>query len=116
MSKIQDVFNRIQETKKKQKDIKDTYRDALANSFDYQDAVDKLKKLRDKKKEIETQIKNDFSSEFTKLDKLKLDLESDNLMMSDIALNYVMKGELIEIKDEYDNQYEPLFSVKFKKT
>ena len=115
MSKIQDVFNRIQETKKKQKDIKTMYKDALSNSFDYQDAVDKLKKLKEKKKELENQIKNDFTSEFTKLDKLKLDLESDNLMMSDIALNHVMKGEIIEIQDGYDNKYEPLFSVKFKK-
>ena len=36
-------------------------------------------------------------------------------MMSDIALNKIMKGETVEITDQYDNKYEPLFSVKFRK-
>lgn len=115
MPKIQDVFNRIQETKNKQKELKAIYKDALANSFEYQDIADKIKKLKEKKKEIESAISSDFSSEFAKLDSIKLDLESDNLMLSDMALNHVMKGELIEIKDADDNKYEPLFNVKFRK-
>jgi len=27
----------------------------------------------------------------------------------------LMKGETVEVKDEYDNTYEPIFSVRFKK-
>ena len=75
MANIQEVFNRIQETKNKQKEIKVMYRDALANSFEYNEVTDKLKKLKEKKKEIENGIKSDFTSELDKLYRIKIDLE-----------------------------------------
>lgn len=115
MQNIQEIFNRIQEAKKKQKDIRTAYKDALASSLEYQELTEKLKTMREKKKEIERVTKEQFSSEFIKLDDLKIDIESDQEMLNDIALSKVMKGESIEITDEYDNEYEPLFSVKFKK-
>ena len=71
--------------------------------------------MREKKKQIEQTTKEQFSGEFIKLEDLKIDIESDQEMLNDIALNKVMKGESIEIRDEYDNEYEPLFSVKFRK-
>lgn len=115
MQDIQEIFNRIQEIKKKQKDIRSSYKEALASSQEYVELVDKLRTMREKKKQLENTIKSDFSSEFTKLDDLKVDLESDMEMLSDIAMTKVMKGETIEIKDEYENNYEPVFTVRFKK-
>ncbi|MDA3840194.1 MAG: hypothetical protein PF572_03820 [Patescibacteria group bacterium] len=115
MSKIQDFFNKIQVSKKKQADIRKMYKDALDTSQQYGEIVEKIKTLRDKKKEIENVIQMDFSSEFDKLENLKIDIESDNMMMSDLALNQLTKGEMIEISDEYENKYEPIFNVKFKK-
>ncbi len=115
MSKIQDLFNKIQVSKKKQTDIRKMYKDALSASQEYNEIIDKIKKLRDKKKEIENSVQADFSSEFEKLESLKIDIESDNMMMSDLAINQLAKGEMIEVKDEYENQYEPIFNVKFKK-
>ena len=115
MSRIQEVFNRIQKTKKEQREIKAMYRDALANSHRYQEVVEELKAMKEKKKKIEDSIKDDFRSEFNKLDTLKLDVENDTLLMSDLAINKLMKGESLEITDEKDNKYEPTFSVRFKK-
>lgn len=115
MSRLQDVFNRIQQTKKEQREIKSMYRDALTNSQRYQTVVEELKTLKEKKKKIEDSIKDEFRSEFNKLDTLKLDIENDNLLMSDLAINKLMKGETVEITDEKDNKYEPAFSVRFKK-
>lgn len=115
MAKIQEVFNRIQETKGKQREIKTIFRDALANSTDYREIVDEIKKLKEKKKEIENNIKMDFTSELDKLDRIKLDLETDNILLSDIALNHIVEGESLEITDKDQVQYEPIFSVKFRK-
>ena len=115
MSKVQEVFNRINEVKLKQKKIKEMYRDALINSAEHERLKEEIKELRDKKKQVENNIKLDFRSEFEKLDRYKLELESESLLLSDAALNHVMKGELIEITDEYNNKYEPLFTVKFRK-
>lgn len=115
MENIQEIFNRVQETKRKQKEIKSAYRDALANSEEHKKISEEIKTLKERKKKIEEMIKSDFNSEFAKLDGLKLDIETDNILLSDLALNTYAKGEKIEIKDQYENQYEPVFSVRFKK-
>lgn len=115
MSKLQEIFNKIQVNKKKSKDIKKMYKDALASSQEYQEIIEKIKLLKDKKNSIESAIKEDFSSEFDKLESLKIDIESDQMMFSDLALNKIVKGEMIEVVDEYENKYEPLFNVKMKK-
>jgi len=116
MSKAQEIFNRILETKREQRDIKTIYRDALSTSGKYQDLVEEIKVLKEKKKQIEDSVKSDFSSELDKLETLKADLQNDNQLLSDVIMSQVARGEKIEITDVHDTQYEPIFSVKFKKT
>ncbi len=115
MQDIQEIFSRIQTVKKQQKDIRSAYKEALEGSQEYQEINDKIKTLRERKKQIENTTKESFSSEFTKLDGFKTDLASDMVLLSDIALTKLTKGEIIEVFDEYNNTYEPLFTVKFKK-
>ncbi len=115
MSKIQEVFDRIQETKKEQKNIKQMYKDALSSNESHKDISDKLKELREEKKQIEIDIKNDFSEEFDKLETLKADIENDSQLLNDIVLTKISKGENIELTDQYNTKYEPVFNVKFKK-
>ena len=115
MQDIQTVWQRIQEAKKKQKELKSIYKDALATSMEYEDINTKLKTLKEKKKQVENTTKEQFASELTKLDDLKIDIASDTELISDIAMTQLMKGESIAIKDEYDNEYEPIFKVNFKK-
>lgn len=116
MANLQEVYNRIQETKKKQKDIRGALRDALLLSSEHQDITDKIKTMRIKKQQIEAAVKADFSSELDKIEEYALDLKSDMMLLSDAAMSKLMKGETVEITDEYDNRYEPIFSVQFKKS
>ena len=115
MIDIQEIFNRIQETKKKQKDIRSAYKEALAASEEYKEIKEKIDTLRARKKQIEASVKENFAGELTKLDDLKIDLESDAVMLSDMALSKLMKGETVQVTDQYNNNYEPLFTVRFKK-
>lgn len=115
MENIQTVFSRIQESKKKQKDIKTMYRDALANSQEYQETVEQIQQLKEKKKQVESAIQADFASEFSKLENIKVDIATDYELLSDIALNKLVKGETVSVQDDRKNAYEPVFSVKFKK-
>lgn len=115
MSKLQEIFERIQKTKKDQKEIKAMYKDALKNSSKYQEVLEELDALKAKKKEIEAAVKEDFSKEFDKLEVLKNDLTNDKQLLADAAMSKVAKGEKVEITDANNTQYEPIFSVKFKK-
>lgn len=116
MSNLQEVFIRIRTNRKEQKKLKDAYWDALSTSQQYQKVTEELKDLKVKKQQIEGDIKVQFSSEFTKLDDMKIDLESDLDMLSDLALSTLMKGETVKVKDEFEVEYDPFFSVKFKKS
>ncbi len=112
---LQNIFDRIQSTKRKIKDIKLAYKDALATSEEYKNLTEKIKELQGRKKQVEMSIKQDFSGEFTKLDDYKIDLESDQVMLSDAAMSKMMKGETVEVEDEFGRKYDPSFNVKFKK-
>lgn len=116
MQKLQDVFERIQKTKKKQSEIRTSYREALSKVKKYSEVMEELKKLKAEKKQIEDSVKLDFEKDFEQLESYKLDLEADNEMMSDIALNNLVQGKNITIKDEQDNEFEPVFSVRFRKS
>lgn len=115
MANLQEVWLRMQKTKKKQKEIRSAYKEALANSADYGKIVEDLKTLREKKKKIVMDTRADFSSEFNELETLKADAETDAEMLSDLALNTFIKGETVQVTDEYENKYEPVFVVKFKR-
>ena len=115
MSKMQEIFDRIQNSKKEQKKIKNMYKQALDNSEEYQKINEELKKLRERKKQIENQIKEEFAQELEELEKLKKSISDDQQLLSDVALNKVTKGENVEVKDENSDQYEPIFTVKFRR-
>ena len=116
MQNIQDVFSKIREMKKEQKDIKDMYKDALVQADKYEEIVEEIKKLREQKKEIEARIQGELGRSWEKLEDLKLEVDSQKEMLNDIAISTLMKGETVMVKDEFDNAYEPVWKVNFKKT
>ena len=115
MQDIQKVFERLQTQKKKLKDLKKAYKDALSTSQEYVEIIDEMKTMRERKKVIENVTKEQFSGEFVQMDDLKNDIDSEQELLSDIAMTTVMKGESVQITDENDQEYEPIFKVSFKK-
>lgn len=112
---LQIIFDRVVETKKKIKDIQAAYKEALDSSEEYKEIKGKMDTLRARKKQIENSIKENFSGELTKLDDLRIDLSSDQQMLSDAAFNHLVKGDTVQVLDQYNNKYEPVFKVSFKK-
>lgn len=113
---IHEVFNRIKEKKQEKKKLHTSFKDALQNSKAYQDVLDEFERIKAKKLQAETAIKAEFEQELRKLDEIKSHLASDVQLLSDMALTSLMKGETVEVTDEYDQKYEPIFSVRFKKS
>jgi len=112
---IQDVFNRIKEKKKELKDLRAVCKDVIDSSEACKEVNEKLKVLREKRKQIMAVVQEQCSGELTKIEDLKIDIESDEDMLTDMAMTKYIKGESIELQDQYDNNYEPVFTVKFKK-
>ena len=115
MKNLQDIFNRIQSIKKEQRELRAVYNDTLRNSQKYQELKTQIKELGEKKKSMENAFKNETASEMAKLENLKNDLATDMEMLTDVALNTLIKGEKVEVLDADENKYEPEFKVSFKR-
>jgi hypothetical protein len=116
MKNPQEIFNKIHEIKKEHKTIKTMYRDALESSHEYRDIVEKIDELKTKKKEIEKHAKEELGNDAVKLETLKLDLKGYKETLTDVAISTLMSGETVKVTDHENNEYEPVFSVRFKKT
>jgi predicted nucleic acid-binding Zn-ribbon protein len=115
MKDLQSIFNHIQEMKKRMKEIKKEYADMLTNADDYEPLLEEIKTLRDRKKQIEIRAQEQMGQRYAELEELKDETASEQEMLNDIAMTTLMDGKTVEVLDEYQNRYEPLFTVKFKK-
>jgi predicted nuclease with TOPRIM domain len=115
MRDIQEVYDALQENKKEQKNIRKEHRDALANANDYEETTDKLKELREKKKQIETAVQNAMGLRWDEYEKLKAKAAELDQMVTDIAMTTLMDGKTVAVKDEFQNDYEPVYKITFRK-
>ena len=113
---LQEVFKRIQEKTKEQSELKKMYRDALSINGGYQELLEELEELKLKKKKLEAGVQADFKEEFDKIEGLKLNIAGDAQILSDLALTQLTSGQEVKIVDENKVEYEPIFTVRFKKS
>jgi len=103
MQNLQEVFNSLYQKKKERKELNKLMRDTLTNSAEYQKNNEELTTMREKQKEVKTSIMIDLQKEVEKLEELKADIASDQMMLIDIAMSNYVNGKSIEIEDEYDS-------------
>lgn len=115
MKDVQEIFNQQQSIKKEMKEIRKEYKDSLAQDAEYQAILEKLTELKEKKKQHELSAQRDMGSRWEKLEELKAESKVLKEMISDVSLTTLMDGETVEVRDEYDNLYEPVYNVNFKK-
>ena len=116
MKNVQEVFSELKVCTKEQKEIRQEYRDALLQESEYEEIKEKIEKLKERKKELESVIQSQMGGRWDKLDDLKRKTIELKQMQSDVAMSSLMDGETVEVRDEFDNIYEPRFNVTFKKT
>lgn len=112
---MQEVFKRIQDSKRELKGIKQIVKDFLSNSMEYSEINKDIDALKIKKAKVEEIAKVECKEELARADQLKLSIESDNQLLTDISLATYVKGESVRVVDDSKIEYEPRFSVKFKK-
>lgn len=115
MKDLNDVYSRIQAKKKERREIAKMFKDELAHDPVYQQIVEELKTLRERKKSIENEAKAKAMKDAERMDTLKLEIDSDTEMLADIALNKYAANEQVEIVDGDGIRYVPQFKVAYKK-
>lgn len=115
MKDLQEVFNDLQVAKKEMKDIRKEYKDALAQDAEYQTILEKATALRETKKHHEIAAQHALGARWERLEELKGEVKAYQEMISDISMTNLMDGHTVEVRDEYDNLYEPVYVVGFRK-
>ncbi len=110
---LHEVHKRILEKKRQRKDLNDMSKDQLSAHPRYQEILDEMAKLREEKKGIESQLRGPADTQ--ELEALKADIRGDLEMLADIALNMYLANEAVEIVDEYEARWVPVFAVRFKR-
>ena len=100
---------------RKKKDLTRTIRDAQGDYKEYADISEQIKKLRERKKQLDSQIRNEYSSEFSDLESVKIDIKDSRMVLSDLIWNELMKNNSVEIVDEDNNHFVPQVIVTLKK-
>lgn len=114
MRNPQEIFNQIQEKKTEIRNIKKMYRDALDASGEYRDLLERLEQIKTRKKQLEAETWEEVGTK-NKYETSKLDIKQDKEMLTDVVLSTIMSGDSVKITDRDNNEYEPRFSVSFRK-
>ncbi len=115
MKQLQLIFDEVAEKKMEARDLRDMYKDALNDANEYLELTEQIKELREKKKTIELRVQNQLGRAWEKLEDIKSEIEADKVMMTDVALSNLMAGITVAVKDSFENEYEPVWNVRFKK-
>ncbi len=115
MKNLEDIYARLEANKKKRKDINKMLKDELTHHPEHQEVVDAMAALREQKKGIEQDVRSGMP-ESRELEDLKIEIATDQELLADVALNMLAKDQTVEIVDEYDQTWYPVFKVSFKKS
>lgn len=114
MKDAQVIYNRILELKKKKRELTAILKDQYAQSPEYLELNEKIQALREKRKQVTQAIDSHNSDTVNKLDDLKIDLASEKELFNDVMLNTLVKGETVELQNEYQQAMLPIFSVSLR--
>lgn len=109
------IFAEYQLDVKKAKDIKRAYRDALKSAPGYEQLENDLERLKGKKKVIIAAVRESMESELAKLDDLEIEIDSKGELITDMVVAAFVKGETVEVEDEYGGKWVPELKAKLKK-
>jgi len=115
MMSHEEIYKRLQEKKKLKSEANKMLRDELQNNAKYVALSEELKRIRDEIKSIQNEVIQFASSEVQKLEELKADIKTDMEMLTDVTISKFMAHEPVEIIDEFNQKWVPVFAVRFAK-
>lgn len=114
MPKLQDVHSRLLKKKKEKREMVRSFQDELRSNAHYMELLEKIETLKAEKKSIENEARG-RDADTGKIEELKSDIQSDTILLADIALNMYVQQLPVEIVDDMNVKWGPVFKVSFKK-
>lgn len=115
MAQLQLAFDKAAEVHNRKLELNKQLKDILASNLEFTEIEEKLTVIKTRKNEILNEIKAANNDLFFELAQMASEEKNEKELMSDLALNQLVAGETVEVKDQDGNLLEPVFSVKFVK-
>lgn len=115
MPDLKDVHFRIQDKRRQRREIAKGFKDELTHNAEYQEILEEMAALKERKRSIENGMKADASADAAKLDTLGFEIKADTELLADIAINNFMENRSATFVDELDQRWVPTFAVRFTK-
>lgn len=115
MPELKDVHFRIQDKRKQRREISKGFKDELAHNAGYQEILEELTVLKERKRSIENEVRANASADASKLDTLGLEIKADTELLADVAINNFMENRSATFVDDMDQRWVPTFAVRFTK-
>jgi len=112
---LQLIHDELLDKQQSAKEIRREYKDLLINSDEYNDLTEEINALREKRAAIEQSIQLGMGRRWEELEETKAEIEEEKEMMTDVAMTNLMDGKTVSVRDKRGDEYEPVWSVKFKK-
>ena len=113
--RLKELHDRIKIEKSKRKDLKKIVKDTLTNSHAYNEALQAVELAKEKLSRVKAALMDDLREELVSIDKCNNEIKSDQMLLSDVAMTELMKGQTVEIDDpDVEHILNPVFKVSFK--
>lgn len=109
--RAQDLYLRIQDNKKAMKEERDWLKKEYMKDPKYKELDDQTKKINNEKKIIKYRIDQDNPDVITRIEDLKIDIQSDKAELDDIMTASFAEGQVLEIQNTQKQMIIPIFGV-----
>lgn len=113
--RLQELHTELHGKREERKKLKEAIKDELKHEPRYGEIVEEMNTLKAEKKSIENRVREAVPQDAQRLADLDAEIKADEELMSDMAMNLILKNESVELRDQYENKYIPLMKVVFKK-
>jgi uncharacterized alpha-E superfamily protein len=114
MQSPQIIFNQIEKNKKQLKEIKKEFKSRYEEIGEYNELNEQKRAINEKIKQIRSRVHEANYELYTKMEDLKIDIASDKEMLTDLMLVSYVKGEQVQLQNEYKQDVLPIFSLLLK--
>ncbi|MBI2550926.1 hypothetical protein HYV73_01100 [Candidatus Uhrbacteria bacterium] len=115
MQSLQEVYTQLEACRKEKKELMKMIKDELSQHDKHRELSETMKTMKMEKKAIEDTVLVKSQGSGERMKEIAAEMAAYQELMSDIALNMYVKNETVELMDAYEQKYEPVFVVKFKK-
>lgn len=115
MKQLQLIYDEVIEKSEEVRSFNREVKRELDGNVEYRSLGDDIRDIKEKRALIRLSVLEKFGIQTERIGEVISQIKDEKQKMTDVAMTNLMKGLTVLVKDKYEDEYEPVWSVKFKK-